>query len=106
MAEPSFSFNGSPIIVRDHRRVSLHILVLVASKQRMRRLAVQIPVLVLDAARSSPAAHDGRVDLSGEAALTPNGRCATHPSTWGCAAETGPGLRQATDKLLLCATLC
>jgi hypothetical protein len=45
MAATSFSFiNGSPIIVRDHHRVSLHILLFAASKQRMRRLAVQIPV--------------------------------------------------------------
>jgi hypothetical protein len=58
MAATSFSFlNGSPIIVRDHHRVSLHILLFAASKQRMRRLAVQIPVLVLDAARGSHQRH-------------------------------------------------
>ncbi len=36
----------------------------------------------------------------------PNGRCATHLSTRGCATEAGPGPRQATDRPLLSAALC
>jgi hypothetical protein len=46
----------------------------------------RLPLNVRDviAARGTPAAHDakqGRVDLGGEAALKPNGCCATHSST-------------------------
>jgi hypothetical protein len=66
--------------------IASHLTLCRITKQRMRRLAVQIPVLVLDAARGSPAAQEGRVDPSGEAALEPKGRCATqHQKTQACA---------------------